>query len=89
MLNMTHNKKLLMHKKGTEIFCEDGHKVAEVVEDLYKGDYPYMHKISNYDSHQQIPNFGDPLPVRCFCGAKWFEKHNFVNANETNIWVEV
>lgn len=86
---MENGKMLLMHKSGTEIFCENGHKVAEVVEDLFKGDYPYAHKISKYEPTQTVPIVGDPLPIRCFCGAIWCDHHILVNANRTDLWIQL
>lgn len=64
--------KVLVHPKGAIILCSNGHEVAEVIEDLYRGDINYSHKVGNWRPFQTIAKKGCELPLRCFCTAIYF-----------------
>jgi hypothetical protein len=66
----------LMYPAGTIILCEQGHRVAEVLRDLHRGEVGYATAIGNYSPDQTVPKRGDLLPLKCHCGAIWFAQYN-------------
>jgi hypothetical protein len=63
--------------KGTLIDCANGHTVCEVTDDILLGSTGYSAKIGNWRRGQTPAKKGDPLPLRCACGAIYFEKAQF------------
>lgn len=63
--------KEICHKKGEIVVCDNGHEVADIINDLHRGDYPLSSFINNFRPNQKIPNKGDPFPMKCWCGAIW------------------
>lgn len=63
-------------KVGTFITCENGHVVAEVLEDIYPGDMNYTRKVGNWRIFEE-PDPGDRDP-RCGCNARfWSVDHGY------------
>lgn len=58
-------------KKGEAIFCANGHVVAEALEDLNIGDWPWHGKIGNWKVGA-APHPGDPQPRCPVCDAEIF-----------------
>lgn len=67
---------ILVHPKGTIILCSKGHEVAEVLDDLHKGDVDYSLKVGKWRPFQNPVKKGDRLPLKCFCGSNYFTNGN-------------
>ncbi len=78
--------KELCYAKGKIILCENGHEVADVLRDLHRGDEGYSTAFGNYRQNQRQPKVGEKLPLMCYCGGVWFDKHELYigRQNEQN-----
>lgn len=59
-------------KAGAVVTCEAGHRVCEVVKDIYFGDMDWSKHFGKWDSRQRKPVAGD-MKIKCFCGELWFD----------------
>ena len=57
--------------KGSIILCENGHQVATINRDIYKGDTGYSSAF-DFEENQHVPTKAEPEPLRCHCGGIWF-----------------
>lgn len=59
-------------EQGTQIHCKNGHLVATVNRNLYKGDTSYSDAF-DYAEDQTAPTKGQTEQPKCWCGQPWFD----------------
>lgn len=57
---------------GARVLCGNGHLVATINRNLYRGDVNYSSAF-DFTEGQSIPVKGQMLPLLCYCGAAWFD----------------
>jgi hypothetical protein len=63
-------------KSGSLILCNNGCPIAVTNRDLHKGDSNYS---TAFTFIIKPPTKGTMLPLRCDCGAIWFDNHRCTN----------
>jgi len=69
---------LLVHQPGEIVLCEQGHEVCDVIGKIHIGDVGYSEMVGNWRSNQIPAKKGDPVPLRCWCNAPYFNHHKFI-----------
>lgn len=58
---------------GSQVTCENGHYICRAAVDLRRLTRSRQADFDQWHHHISVPAHGDPLPLRCTCGAPYLK----------------